>query len=440
MKQILPAALLLCVCSLPAQNLPPIVCGNSVLEHKMHEHFPELEATFRQTFDQAKAAQNPVADRMPYTVNVVFHVVWKFPEENLPDSVILNQLQVLNEDYNRLNADTGNLRAVFQPFAGSPNIQFNLAGIERVQTNAEFDINLFDPGILPNLKSSANGGSDAWDPNQYLNIWICNIRPLTIGGITLAQILGFAFPPIGLSNWPPDVSAPTPGQDGVALDYHVVGRNNPNPIDNPTGTGTLVVRGRTASHEVGHYLGLRHIWGDGGLFGPNQCDQSDGIDDTPFANSQTEFNCDITRNTCPNIEPPYGANVPDMIENFMDYASEDCMNTFTAGQAMLMRSVLEGPRNGLLQPIVRTQELAPTLTFDIQPNPASTSFLLRFEKPEHEPFQVTLIDASGRIAKIWTNITGASDLSLAGVPDGLYVLHIHTQQGFAVKKLVVKHQ
>ncbi len=439
MKQLLPAALLLCAGFLTAQNqLPPIVCGNSVLEHKLHEHYPELENAFRQTFEQAKAAQNPVADRTPYTVNVVFHVVWKFPEENLPDSVILNQLQVLNEDYNRLNADTGNLRAVFQPFAGSPNIQFNLAGIERVQTNADFTIDLFDPGILPNLKSSANGGSDAWDPNQYLNIWICNIRPLTIGGITLAQILGFAFPPNGLSNWPADVAAPTPGQDGVALDYHVVGRNNPNPIDDPSGTGTLLVRGRTATHEVGHYLGLRHIWGDGGLFGPNECDQSDGIDDTPYANSQTEFNCDITRNTCPNIEPPYGANVPDMIENYMDYASEDCMNVFTAGQVMLMRSVLEGPRNGLLQPIVGTQEVSPTLNFGINPNPATTSIVLRFEKSPDKPVQASLIDASGRIAKNWTNLTGSPELSLAGVPAGVYALHVFTQDGYAVKKLVVK--
>ncbi|MCC6410970.1 MAG: T9SS type A sorting domain-containing protein [Saprospiraceae bacterium] len=439
MKQLLPAALLLCACNLTAQNqLPPIVCGNSVLEYKMHEHFPEMETAFRETFDQAKAAQNPVADRTPYTVNVVFHVVWKFPEENLPDSVILNQLQVLNEDYNRLNADTGNLRAVFQPFAGSPNIQFNLAGIERVQTNADFTINLFDPGILPNLKSSASGGSDAWDPNQYLNIWICNIRPFTIGGVTLAQILGFAFPPVGLSNWPPDVAAPTPGEDGVALDYHVVGRNNPNPLDDPSGTGTLVVRGRTATHEVGHYLGLRHIWGDGGVFGPNACDQSDGIDDTPFANSQTEFNCDITRNTCPNIEPPYGANVPDMIENYMDYASEDCMNTFTAGQAMLMRSVLEGPRNGLLQPIVSTQEISPALTFGIYPNPATSSIVLRFEKSLDEPVQASLIDASGRMVKMWTNITGSPELSLVGVPTGLYAIHVVAQSGSAVKKLVVK--
>lgn len=267
---------------LSAQNTPlPIICGNEVFSHIVKEKYPELDAAFHSTFEEAKRNSHAAAQRSALTVQVVVHVVWNAPEENIADSIVLNQIQILNEDYNRMNADTGNLRPEFQYIAGNADIHFELAQIVRVQTDATFDIDVLGGDLLSTLKSDATGGSNAWDTEHYLNIWVCKIQPTTIFGIPVGQILGFAFPPNGLSNWPDGSSAPTADEDGVVIDFRVFGSNNPNEVENPNGSGTLDIRGRTPIHEVGHYLGLRHIWGDGGLFGPNDCAQSDGIDDTP---------------------------------------------------------------------------------------------------------------------------------------------------------------
>ncbi|MCS7036013.1 MAG: zinc metalloprotease [Saprospiraceae bacterium] len=333
-----------------AQGLP-ILCGQEVFNHIVREHYPELHRAFEATFDEcrARAVAPDVQERSQYVIPVVIHVVWKNPEENLHDSILLNQIAVLNEDYNRLNADTGNLRAIFGQVVGNAQIRFALDEIRRVKTNANFQLNVLTGDLMANLKNSAQGGSNAKDPLRYLNIWICRIQPVTILGIPLGQVLGFAFPPNNLPNWPANSGAPALGQDGVVLDFRTVGRNNPNPLPNPAGGGNLIIRGRTGTHEVGHYLGLRHIWGDGGLLGNNDCNQSDGIDDTPFANSQSNFDCNKNRNTCVKVESFYGTDMPDLIENYMDYASENCMNMFTRGQVNHMRAVLQGPRNSLVQ-------------------------------------------------------------------------------------------
>ncbi|MDQ3017629.1 MAG: hypothetical protein M3R25_13045, partial [Bacteroidota bacterium] len=285
MKYLLPLLLLLVSSISNAQyNLSPIICGNEILSDMMRTYYPEWERAIDQTFEEAKASSGIRSDE-PLTIKVVFHVVWNQPEENLHDSIILNQLMVLNEDYNRLNADTVNLRPIFENEAGKANIHFELESIIRVQTDELFAVDLFGGTLIPEVKHS-QGGSDAWNTTNYLNIWICKIQPLEIFGMEVGQILGFAFPPSGLDHWPDGSSAPLPEEDGVVLDYRIIGRNNSNFILIPDGSGDeLTVRGRSASHEIGHYLGLRHIWGDGGVFGPNDCQQSDGIDDTPFADS-----------------------------------------------------------------------------------------------------------------------------------------------------------
>jgi hypothetical protein len=398
MKRLLLYLLLLLPFGAFAQTEPlPVLCGNEVLDHILQTHYQDLRQSIRATFDQT-AQTTAASNRSPLTVRVVVHVVWKNPEENLPDSVILSQIAVLNEDYNRQNPDTANLRPVFQPVAGNPQIQFELADILRVQTNQNFQLNLLGNEILSNLKSTADGGSDAWDTESYLNIWICNIQPISLGGITLGQVLGFAFPPNNLGNWPANSGAPSPDQDGVVLDFRTVGRNNPNPLPSPGGTGNLVVRGRTASHEVGHYLGLRHIWGDGGLFGlPNNCNESDGINDTPFANAQSPFDCNKTRNSCNKIEPFYGMDMPDLVENYMDYSSESCMNMFSQGQADHMRNVLNGPRSGLIQFSSSTQSPVAATRLRLLPNPVSDQARLLFTLEQPEQMACRLFSADGRL-------------------------------------------
>lgn len=440
-KNLLPLFLLFYTTTLHTQTAShPIFCGNEIFSNIVREKYPALHQNFDATFEAARAAKG-ATDRSPLTVNVVVHVVWKENVENLHDSIIHNQIQVLNADYNRLNADTANLRPLFQPVAGNPEIHFQLASIVRVQTNELFEVSLLGNNLLPEVKHDADGGSDAWDTEQYINIWVCKIQPIAFGGITLGQILGFAFPPNNLPNWPTGVGAPTPDEDGVVIDYRVFGGNNPNTVEIPGGTGNLVVKGRTAVHEVGHYLGLRHIWGDGGVFGPNDCAQSDGVDDTPFANAQSAFDCDTTKNTCEQVEIFYDTDMPDLIENYMDYASEECMNMFTKGQADLMRGVLQGPRNGLLVSVSAEEASGPSPDFRLSPNPASERVVLNFNLLEKTDVSIRLLNMAGQpldFSSFGTYTAGTHQIELATshLTPGLYFVEMRTERGVSVRKLV----
>jgi hypothetical protein len=428
-----------------AQTTPlPIICGNEVFSHIVKEKYPELDAAFRNTFEEAQRNSHTAAtQRSALNVRVVVHVVWNGAEENLADSIILNQIQVLNEDYNRMNADTGNLRPEFQFVAGSADIHFELAEIVRVQTDALFEIDVLGGDLLSALKSNATGGSDAWDTEHYLNIWVCKIQPTTIFGIPVGQILGFAFPPNGLANWPDGSSAPTAAEDGVVIDFRAFGSNNPNVVENPDGSGNLIMKGRTPVHEVGHYLGLRHIWGDGGLFGPNDCAQSDGIEDTPFASAQSAFDCDLSKNSCEQVELFYNEDPLDLVENYMDYSSESCMNMFTKGQVDQMRSVLMGPRAGLLDPVGTSQPVA-VLDCKLFPNPAQDRAVLDVQLPGQAEVNIRITGADGRsVLEIPGQVyfSGQQQIALdtRRLPAGMYFVHIQANGATAVQKLSVQH-
>lgn len=432
---------LLVACPEGQSQTRPILCGNELLSEIVRDNYPELQEAIDNTFAAALTA-TPLRGQEPLTVNVVVHMVWKEDAENLDESIILDQLRILNEDFNQLNTDQVNLRSQFHPEAGSAGINFQLAQIIRVQTETEFAVDLLGTNLLPEVKSDILGGSTAWDPEQYLNIWVCKIQPIEIFGIEVGQILGFAFPPNNLMNWPANSGAPDPFEDGVVIDYRVFGSNNPNTIDIPGGGGQLPVKGRTPVHEVGHYFGLRHIWGDGATFGPNDCAQSDGITDTPFANTQSSFDCDTTKNTCAQVELHYNEDVPDLVENYMDYASEECMNMFTKGQVELMRNVLQGPRSGLLMPFSAVIEADQQLSFDIVPNPSDDQFAVELEIKEKFTGTLRIVDAKGRNMR-----TNAPEPLLPGrhriafdnltLAPGMYFVEIRNEKAVLAKKLIV---
>lgn len=280
--------------------------------------------------------------------------------------------------------------------------------------------------------------------NRYLNLWVCNIRPATVLGIPLAQILGFAFPPNGLSNWPSGAAAPTSNEDGVVIDYRVFGGNNPNPISVPGGTGNLTVRGRTAVHEVGHYLGLRHIWGDGGglLASTNDCKQSDGIDDTPFANAQSNFDCNQTRNTCKTEEAFYAADVPDMTENYMDYSREDCMSMFTKGQVAHMRATLSGPRAGLVQSVSTKAPTPDRVQMQLFPNPAIGAAFLQYVLAAPQTVALRIYNATGntvwqQAAQMRSSGLHTEEMDTTHWPGGMYFVEMETADAVFTKRLYV---
>ena len=313
-------------------------------------------------------------NNLTYYIPVVFHIVYNTDSQNLPDSVIHSQIDVLNEDYRRLNENASNTREEFLEFAGDPNIEFFLAnidpegnptnGIIHQYTDREeflmFEDFLSNEITLDEVKFSSSGGSDAWDTNKYLNIWVCNIGSIEIFELELAQVFGYAYPPVDIDeallelsenqtvpDWPIDMLTNDESVQGVVLHYTAVGRNNPAANDDGM---TENNEGRTAVHEIGHYLGLRHIWGDAlALFGEDGCEVDDGISDTPNANDQAGYVCDFNKNTCSgDVFGSSGQDLPDMVENYMDYSPDNCLNMFTNDQINVMRNILEISRTELI--------------------------------------------------------------------------------------------
>lgn len=374
-----------------------------------------------------RAKQHVSQDRSTvYTIPVVVHIVYNTPEENLPDSVIFNQIASLNADYRRLNADTVNLRDTFQTIVGDSFIEFQLAttdpagnptnGITRTQTNVTSFLDIWSFSA-EDVKSTADGGIDPWTQEDYLNIWVCD---MSFNGTPF--VLGYATPPDGLPHWP---AGSTNGMsDGVVIQYQAFGGNNPNALD--LGNGPIEVLGRTASHEVGHYLGLRHIWADGG------CTEEDGIDDTPNADAQSDQDCDTTKNTCTDNITGLG-DLPDMVENYMDYSAESCQNSFTKGQVDMMRSILENERYELINESpsnVSIDEFA--FDFSVYPNPSEGTVMIN-NIPENTTIQ--LIGETGQIIRSY--FSSDPNLELENLTKGVYFIQLSNSLGVVTKKLVV---
>jgi hypothetical protein len=407
------------------------------LSHKLIESQDQKTPGFAQHVDEqfeiAKNSPLPKGQGWEYTVPVVVHVVYDpaTPEQNINDSIVLNQIQTLNLDYNRWNGDTVNMRSEFDMIAGSPNIRLRLAtidpngnpttGITRTaSTKFSFgDISVFtqgDFGPLEEVKSTQDGGIDPWDQSRYLNIWVCNMEIL---GMT--ALLGYATPPANLPNWPGN---PTAGmKDGVVIQYQAFGSNNPNSL--LLGGSSYNVVGRTLSHEVGHYLGLRHIWGDG------DCTNQDGIDDTPNAIDQSD-GCDTTVNSC--VDNIQGIDLPDMLENYMDYSNEDCQNSFTKGQVDLMHGVLENQRYDLVYnnpASVKKEELLAS----IYPNPTANYLNISIDNGLISTVEVYNTYGQMLTTSVQKSATVQMDVSV--LSQGVYFVKILTDSGsFAVKRFV----
>jgi hypothetical protein len=409
-------ALLLQV-SLLAQEQPKshtYFCGHDILLNHYEASHPGFRDAVARTFAEAKMnaflSNQTERSSTAYTIPVVVHIVWRDPEENLHDSVIFNQIDRLNEDFRRLNEDASNIREMFAERHADSGIQFEVTEIRRVQTTATFTPLLI---TLPDqVKRSAQGGSDAADPSAYLNIWICRIRPVPLIG---GQVFGYAYPPANLPNWPAGASAPSPELDGVVVDFRCIGANNPNPM-NVQGFGTIFQNGRTLVHEIGHYLGLRHIWGDGGgLFGGNSCEADDGVSDTPNQGRASNYDCNPNQNTC-EAEPEL-----DMIENYMDYSDQACQIAFTQGQVAIMHSVLEGPRRGLISGTASTKTLAKVSSYKIYPNPVSSELTLSFSKA-HQGKNVAIFHHDGALVRQMNISEAETTINISTLPAGFYFI------------------
>jgi len=283
-----------------------------------HQRLLELDPNFRMRQAQL---ENATAMRMslgaralraaaaPITIPVVVHVVYKTPAENISAAQIKSQIKVLNQDYRAKNADKSKVPAAWKGLVSDVGTQFALAtkdpkgkpttGITRTKTTrTSFDTD-------DSVKFSATGGVNAWPTDKYLNIWVCTLA---------SGILGYAQFPGGPKK-----------TDGVVILNTAFGTS---------GTASPPFnRGRTATHEVGHWLNLRHIWAD-----TEDCSGTDFVADTPNAAGPNYGKPKFPHVTCNN--GPNG----DMFVNYMDYVDDDSMFMFTTQQAVRMQAALNGPR------------------------------------------------------------------------------------------------
>jgi hypothetical protein len=297
-----------CISGLMAQSNATRNCGT--MEHFKNQQLldPTLKSKMDlievQTANFVKNANLNKTTAAVVTIPVVFHVVYATSAENITDAKCIEQLNQLNFDFAKLNRDTNLIPAVFRNFAADTKIQFCLAqrdpngaattGIIHKATNVT-TFNFDDK-----VKYTASGGDNAWPANSYLNIWTCNLG----GGL-----LGYAQFPGGAN-----------ATDGVVILYSAIGSNN------SPGTATPYHLGRTATHEVGHWLNLRHIWGDANC-------GDDFVNDTPTQQTSNSGCPSFPHITCSN-----GTN-GDMYMNYMDYTNDACMSMFTVGQTTRMNAL-----------------------------------------------------------------------------------------------------
>lgn len=294
----------LLVATVAAQKTQRECASMDNLDYRM-QNDPGLATRMAQietyTQEKIREMQQNRIDGNLITIPVVVHVIYSNSQENISDAQIQSQIDVLNEDFRRLNADVDNTWSQ----AADTQIEFCLSTIDE-NGNATTGITRKSStrtswGTNDAMKSSAQGGVDAWDTSKYLNMWVCNIG----GGI-----LGYAQFPGGNAS-----------TDGVVMSPQYFGSS-------AKGTGFYLSApfdlGRTTTHEVGHFLNLRHIWGDG------NCNFDDFVTDTPSSDAPN-YGCAIGHVSC---------STTDMVQNYMDYSDDGCMNLFTQGQTDRMRATL----------------------------------------------------------------------------------------------------
>lgn len=348
------------------------------------------------------------------TIPVIVHVIYNTAAENVSDAQIVSQIDVLNRDYQKLNPDTARIPSYFAPLAADCGFRFQLAGIDsngrtitgiiRKHTN----ITAFSTN--DDMKFSATGGDDAWNRDEYLNIWVCNL---------VDGVLGYS----SLVGGPPQT-------DGIVVLYSAFGT---------TGTAQSPFNlGRTGTHEVGHWLNMIHTWGD------DSCG-NDQVADTP-----------------PQQAPTYGDpsgiiiscnNAPDgnMYMNYMDFTDDIGMHMFTNGQRARMRTLFVP--GGFRYPILSSaaaaaapgvpadtayadQASAGVPSASIYPNPAASAVTVRLNDVSKVGSLLEVYNQEGQ--RVMATMVTSQDFSLnvSGLSGGVYFIRLSNGGGQQTLKLV----
>lgn len=336
-------------------------------------------------------------------ISVVIHVLYSTDQENIPEGQAKSGIYVLNQCFRGANPDLASTPTDFQQFIADMEIEFCLAavdewgnpttGITRHEVPGNFD-------AVANYNKPAKGGVAAWDPTRYLNIWVADLTPGLLG-------LG----------WPPGVTVPD--ADGVLVSYKCIGSIGTSSSNAPFHMGKTLV------HEVGHYLGLSHIWGN-----KQGCNGDDGIKDTP-PQDKASSGC----NTYPQFDACSSAGYGIMFVNFMDYSNDYCSLMFTHGQKKLVNGTLYSARSGLGSPTrcfpVSAKSIERSEGLSIAPNPTKGILHISSSKTIE---QLTLINMVGRVCKEIHPQARTYDVDMSTLPSGVYFVKLNNNEVYKVIK------
>lgn len=360
----------------------------------------------------------PLAKKSVVTIPVVVHILYKNADENVSDAQIQSQLAVLNNDFRKTNADFSTVvPPAFQGVASDMEIAFCMAtkdpsgnvtsGVIRkpVAQSFNFDDDYFD---------GSAGGDDAWDTTKYLNIWV--------GAFTDPELLGWAYPP----------QAAGYADDGLCITYLAFGT---------TGTASPPYnKGRTATHEIGHYFGLNHIWGKTNNY-PVTCGSAinnDGCADTP-ATKQPYGGSP----TFPNNNPAYICTptaVGAMFMNYMDYVNDAAMAMFTNDQKTIAQNALMGPRASLLNSnacsFLSVNEVEKANSINLFPNP--TTQYISIASPLAPINEVEIFNAEGRLVKKAFIKNETDKIDVKDFVNGVYYVRTYNNKDFVKSMKFIK--
>jgi len=396
-------------------SIPNRGCGATEYQEMEEQAEPSIKITRAQLQEQVNSyianLKNYPTPQEVITIPVVFHVVYNTAAENVSDACIAQTLIALNKDMRKLNSDFATKTpSVFQAAAADVEIQFCMAskdpsgaattGITRTPTT----VTAF--GLDNRVKYNSQGGKDIWDRNKYLNLWVCD--------------MGTAY--IGYGQLPGGAAA----TDGVICHYKY--------LVSAGGCGVAPYdKGRTTVHEIGHWFGLLHIWGNGGC-------SSDNIADTPTQQNPSSGCPTFPRASCSN-----GAN-GDMFMNYMDYTNDPCMVMFTTGQKNVIKACLNGFRAPLKTSAasvcssVGVGDIISSEHVSVYPNPSTGTFSMNITIPNISAGDMIVYNALGK-AVLQKTITFSSgtdvEVDLNTNPDGMYLIRMETAEGTVIKKIII---
>jgi hypothetical protein len=381
------------------------MCGTDQYQETIRKQFPQSIYRSAISISPSVVGNSAVygaSSQQVILIPVVVHVLYTNDGNNISESQIQTQLDILNRDFNMGSNDIASIPGAFQNRAGTANIRFQLAkvdpdgkatnGITRKKSARELWAN------DDKVKNPAFGGVRPWDRNSYLNLWVCTLVP---------GLLGYA-------------SAPgSPAElDGVVIRNNVFGG----------GSGSFS-KGRTAVHEIGHWLNLKHLWGT------NECG-SDEVADTPPQRTYNQGCPSFPRlNTSCNNGDPVG----EMFMNFMDFTDDACMMMFTQGQVSRMRTLFEfgAVREAILHSKALGEpwntsgsmtdiqpDVSPSVSVSTYPNPATDQITLEGKGTMLAGKKFSLYSIDGNMIMEGTVSSENQKINLSHLRPGLFFIKL----------------